>query len=545
MTDLAPPNNPGAPPGQADLTRRWCWLGILLVVCVCLAVRLWVIAHTDAIARDGTVYIRMAHEWPAGPQAVIQTYDYHVGYPVALLGVHRLLASLGLGEDLRGWEWAGQVVSLVAAVAATVALWLFAGMTWGWRIAWVTALVFSLGRKWVGLGADVLSDSLALAFAMWAVVLALAALARLEQRSAWALPLAAVTGLCAGLGYLVRPEALLPVILAIALWLAYQFRGRSTWRLTGGAVVLAAGTALLCVLPYALAIGGLTKKKHLSDFVQGSVAPALPLAQIGGGDGLLAAVKALAANLTEAMHPILFFLALLWLGAWIVRRTTSWKPGPEVLPMPQARGVFMMVAAAAVVFPMLGALQVHVHYLSERHLMFLAMLLAPLAGAALIFVAQAVGSLAPRSQGIPRTLLLALVPAAVAVGMLAHALRPLHNGKGGYRQVGEKLHAVLRADDYILTDTLWTLHYSEGQGKALDIPALDADGLLRLVREGRPAATYLVLGDSAAGRPCLEPHLHPPIFNEASWLSQPGARGAEGVRVFSIDRSALENPHRP
>jgi hypothetical protein len=173
------------------------------------------------------------------------------------------------------------------------------------------------------------------------------------------------------------------------------------------------------------------------------------------------------------------------------------------------------------------------------------MLLAPLAGAGLIFVAQAVGSLAPRSKGIPRTLLLALVPAAVVVGMFAHALRPLHDGKGGYRQVGEKLHAVLRADDYILTDTSWTLHYSEGQGKALDLSALGADGLLRLVREGRPAATYLVLSDAAAGSPCLEPHLRPPIFNEAPWLNHRGAKGSEGIRVFSIARSALENPHRP
>ena len=213
--------------------------------------------------------------------------------------------------------------------------------------------------------------------------------------------------------------------------------------------------------------------------------------------------------------------------------------------MPQARGVFMMVAAAAIVFAMLGALRVHVHYLSERHLMFLAMLLAPLAGAGLILVAQAVGSLAPRSQGIPRTLLLTLVPAAVVAGMLAHALRPLHDGKGGYRQVGEKLHAVLRADDYILTDTSWIIHYSEGQGKALDITALDADGFLKLVRDGRPAATYVVLSDSAAGSPRIEPQLRPPIFNEAPWLSQPGAKGTEGVRVFSIARSALERSHRP
>jgi len=536
-----PTDNLAAPACQSDQTGRRCFLGLLLIVCVCLAIRAWVIAHTDVIARDGTVYVKMAREWSAAPSGVIRSYDYHVGYPVALLGVHRLLAPLGLGEDLRSWELAGQTVSLLAAAAATVALWLLAGMTFGWRLAWVTALVFSLGRKWVDLGADVLSDSLAVAFQMWAIVLALATLARLEKRSPWALPLAAATGICAGLGYLVRPEALLAVGLAAVLWIAYQSRRRSTWRLTGGAVVLAVVAALLCVLPYALAIGGLTKKKRLSDFVQGSVPSVWPLAQIGGGDTILAPVQALVACLTEAMHPILFLLMLLWLGAWIVRRATSWNPDGRVLPLPQARGAFMMVAAAAVELPLLGALQVHVHYLSDRHLLFLAMLLAPLAGAGLIFVAQAVGSLAPRSQGIPRTLLLALVPAAVAVGMLAHALRPLHDGKGRYRQVGEKLHAVLRADDYILTDTSWILHYSEGKGKALDIPALDADGLLRLVREGRPAATYVVLSDSAASSPRLEPHLRPPIFNEAPGLSQRGARGAEGIRVFSINRSALEN----
>ena len=312
MTAIKPLDNLAAPVCPASRRR---WLGLLLVLCVCLALRAWVVDHTDVIARDGTVYITMARQWTTAPSEVIRNYDYHVGYPVALLEVHRLLAPLGLGEDLRSWELAGQLVSLIAAAAATVALWLLTGMTWGWRVAWVTALVFSLGRKWVDLGADVLSDSLAVAFEMWAIVLALAALDRLEKRSPWALPLAAATGLIAGLGYLVRPEALLPLGLAAAAWLACRFRGRSTWRLTGGAVVLAVAAALFCVLPYALAIGGLTKKKHLSDFVQGLAAPALPLAQIGGGDSVLAPVQALVAYLAEAMHPILFLL-----GAPVVGR---------------------------------------------------------------------------------------------------------------------------------------------------------------------------------------------------------------------------------
>ena len=542
MMEDKPTDNLAAPACQADQTGRRCFLGLLLIVCVCLAIRTWVIAHTDVIARDGTVYVKMAREWSAVPSGVIRSYDYHVGYPVALLGVHRLLAPLGLGEDLRSWELAGQTVSLLAAAAATVALWLLAGMTFGWRIAWVTALVFSLGRKWVDLGADVLSDSLAVAFQMWAIVLALATLARLEKRSPWALPLAAATGICAGLGYLVRPEALLAVGLAAVLWLAYRFRGRSTWRLTGGAVVLAVVAALLCVLPYALAIGGLTKKKRLSDFVQGSVPSVWPLAQIGGGDTILAPVQALVACLTEAMHPILFFLALLWLGAWIVRRTTSRKPWGQMLPLPQAQGAFMMVAAAAVELPLLGALQVHVHYLSDRHLLFLAMLLSPLAGAGLLFAAQMVGSLG-RSQKTTRAFLLALVPAAVIIGMLAHSLRPLHDGKGWYRQAGERLHVILRDDDYILTDNSWILHYSEGKGESLDVRTLDADGLLRRIREGPQAATYLVLSeeDSAASNRRLQPLLRPPIFNEVPGLNRTGADGAKRVRVFSINRSALEN----
>ena len=103
------------------------------------------------------------------------------------------------------------------------------------------------------------------------------------------------------------------------------------------------------------------------------------------------------------------------------------------------------------------------------------------------------------------------------------------------------------ADDYLLTDNAWILHYSEGQGEVLDARTLDADGLLRRIREGPQAATYLVLSeeDPAAGSRRLEPLLRPPIFNEAPGLGRTGADGACQVRVYSIDRSAMENNPRP
>ena len=101
---------------------------LLIVLLACGALRGWLICNTDAIAEDGTTYVSMARQLSSGPRQVAQSRDYHIGYPAVMAAAHRVLLAAGAPDSLRTWEVSGQVVSLVASLAAIVAVWLLAGM---------------------------------------------------------------------------------------------------------------------------------------------------------------------------------------------------------------------------------------------------------------------------------------------------------------------------------------------------------------------------------------------------------------------------------
>ena len=517
--------------------RGRLFLTFLGLLCACAAVRVWVIARQEAISRDGTIYIRMAREWAGDPGAVVRKYDYHVGYPLAILGVHKLLAPMGAGDGREGWERAGQLVCLVSALAATVALWWFAGMTFGWRIAWIISLVFTCTRKWAYLGGDVLSDSLAMALETWAVVLALLALRKLRQGRWQALPLALGVGLCAGAGYQVRPEALAPVLVAVALWVAYQFRARMNRRLTAGAVLVAALSAALVAAPYMTAIGGLTKKKQMPGLAQvADQAP--PLAQVAGASSAVP-IRALLSQLVEAMHPVLFFLSVIWLAAWLGKRLPQLKPVTRPLPLPAGPPTFVALCAVAIMAPVLMTLQATAHYLSYRHAMFLGMMFMPSAGAGGIILMEWLSMPFGRHKDRARQVLTALGMVAAIAGMFTQTLRPMHEGSGYFRQAAGYLAEVAGADDYVLANNSWLLHYSQVKGEC--IPAVDftEQQVMNWVRDGSPAVTYLALSDRdlEENKPPLLLHLNPPAFWLVRAFPQTAQKDPDTVRIYRVDRS--------
>ena len=83
------------------------WLalaGLALALVVCAGIRVWLIQHSVMIARDGVAYIQIARDWQRDPMGVLKHCPLHVGYPVAICGVHHLLRGFDLPEGLRGWE---------------------------------------------------------------------------------------------------------------------------------------------------------------------------------------------------------------------------------------------------------------------------------------------------------------------------------------------------------------------------------------------------------------------------------------------------------
>ena len=535
------------PEACAGRDRQGMFLGLAAALVACAGVRVWLIAHTDVIAPDAVTYVRMAREWSASPGRVVQDYDYPVGYPVAVAAMHRAVVGLGGPRGIDGWDLAGQLVSLAAAVGAMVAVWLFAVMAFDHRVAWVAASLFGIGRKWSVLGADALSDAMALCFQMWAVVLSLLVARQLRRGSGKAVVLAACVGACSGVSYLARPEGLLAVALGVALWLGCLVVRRENWRLTLAAAAAAVVLAAACVLPYAAAIGALTKKKSIDDFVRSSRPAALAaVAASAAPAGPHNPPSQLVRQLFEAMHPALGFAACVWAGGFGITRL--WRPRGARLavPPPRPAAAFMMLAALAVLVPLLMCLYRGVHYLSHRHLMFLAALLCPLAGVGVLMLADLAGAVLRRvgAGRVGRSVVLAVVVGALAVPVALHTLRPLRRGRWHFRRAAEWLARRARPDDRIVTDSAWIVHYSGLGGTIVPIQDLTCERLGRSVERG--AAAYVVLADESVQTAALVVADVPGPFRlvevAAFPASGPGAGGT--VRVYRVDRTAAGSQPR-
>ena len=520
---------------------------LLMVLVACAAVRLWLIAHTDVIARDGTVYVKMAREWSADPSHVVQAYDYHVGYPVAVAATHQILQALGQAQDMSGWDLSGQIVSLVASLLAMVAVWWLAGMAFNWRIAWLSALLFGLGRKWAALGADVLSDALAVCLQIWAVVLALLLLRQLRKKSNWAIPLAAGLGIRAGLGYLVRPEALLVPILAIAFCLFYQFHWRASWKLTIVSTVLIALTTLACALPYMIAIGALSKKKSIDQIIMVSASQYDSITCLAAlSPGHRPAIRAFINQFFEAIHPVGGLFLCICLAVFIGKTVLRIKLPSKISIFPRRLNSLFMLATTAAIMIILTGLYSNVHYMSYRHLMFLAALLSPVAGAGFMMSVQFIAILATWLK-LPQwcaRLIFPIGTVAIVLGLLSHTLRPLHAGKAYHQQAGHFVGQVATIDDHILADRSRTIHYavaknSDISASRIPVDSLSREQLLQYIRQ--TSATYLVISNRTLSQatPDLISLLEPPAFILIRQFDQLANKRSGALGVYRIDYPAL------
>ncbi|MCJ7543841.1 MAG: hypothetical protein MUP47_04625 [Phycisphaerae bacterium] len=428
------------------------------------AVRVWMLSHSEIIARDGIIYTEMAQRWASQPMHVIRDYEYHVGYPVAMVGMHGLLRGLGLPERPDTWDLAGGLVSLTASMVAMAGLWWWALKAYDRRVALVTVLLLGLGHKWAGLGADVLSDALAIAFQIWSLVLIHEMLQRLQGRRWSAVLLAGGAGLCGGLGYLVRPESLWIPALGVLAVLAIHVRHRLSWRMglaSVGSMWIAA--AMIC-LPYMVAIGGLSKKKHLIDLVKElviSTTAAMPLASVQGSSSSEWFISRYISRVFEAIHPALGFLSLALVVAVVWRRLHRTAALDQAKMPSETSGGLMLLYVVPMASALLG-LRRATGYLSHRHLMMSALVLSPLVGQALFTVAGLVRWLIwpKRWRPVPVSVFAAILAVPVAAVVLGHNLsKPMHYGKGVYRQAALDLARHTQPDTVIMADSRWVSHY--------------------------------------------------------------------------------------
>ena len=510
-----------------------------LILGACTAQRIWLIAHSEVIARDGARYIRMARQWADNPRQVIENYDYHVGYPALISALHGCLRSLGGDDSLRSWDLTAQTVSLVGGVLAVAAVGVMTGISLNWRVAWITALLWGLGRKWASLGADALSDAPALACQVWSVVACLLVARALRRRRPMAIALAVLAGVLAGMGYWIRPESLAVVVLGVALFAVLALRKWTTWKLSLASSAAALVSVAAVAAPYAILIGGLSRKKAVTDIV---FAPAAD-----SGRGVLAVIAAgnsapvvhLLSRIGEAMHPVVAALAcvgVLTCASRCFRRTRLASVRPMGITFD---GAFLGVGLALLMAVVGMGLYVNMGYLSHRHALLIAAMGVPLAGVGVIVTAQSLCAWATRmGRRLSENAVVSVIALVCAAGILSHSLRPLHEGKGYLRQAGMFLRSELPGDVRVLTDSARLFHYADRPGAALQPFQLAEGNFLTHVRGVKP--THLALHDGHAARQALARMATQWSVNELTSFQGGSSRRPDVIRIYAVTGKRLE-----
>ncbi len=238
------------------LRRVWCW--VLAALALLLGIRIVQAVRAETLTPDGIVYIEMARLWERDPAAAINSQDYHIAYPVTVYVTHQVMTAIGVAGAPDSWDHAGQVVAIIASMGALVGVWFWCRLMAGPRAAMLSLVIFGVGKKWVVIGSDVLSDGLSSCFQIWGIAMAYLMLDALGHRRRRAIALGALAGLLIGGGYLVRPESLIILMVTLPVGLFVWWHKRPQAYLAIGSLGAATLGTVLAGLPYMLAIVGLS-----------------------------------------------------------------------------------------------------------------------------------------------------------------------------------------------------------------------------------------------------------------------------------------------
>jgi len=540
---------------DSPLSRGRLTVQLLLVLAACASVQGWLVAHARTISRDGVGYLKVARACTDGVACAAQASPLHVGYPATLAAARWAMVRAGGSSGRDGWELAGQLVSLLAALGAAAALWALAGLTLGWRVAWTAPLLFGVTKRWAAEGADVVTEPLAILAATVAAAAAVAVSLRLRRAPdrrvrPGTLALAALAGLGVGAGYLVRPEMLLVGPLAAGLWLFGLLAPPRRWRSALACVAVMAAAALACALPYMITIGGLTNKHDWQELLSHAASGSSPLLAIGSlgflGTNRFGGIPGvLIAKFTEAIHPVLGAALLIWLVTYVGARLPRPRLPAGILRTPRWQLGFLVVGWAVLFVPFLVGRAEQLDRLSARYLFFQAVLAVPFAAAGVWTLAAWLRVLAGRLKWPAwiRRHALPLVALPMAVVLAWDALEPLHASWVHYRRAGEHLAATAGPDERVVVTDVLVLHYAERRGPRVVAGNFTSERLALWSMQG----DWLVITEKDMEK--FEPRprtgwlagiFSPPVFEEVAAFPQPGKkRDPDVARVYRIHHAAL------
>ena len=477
-------------------------------------------------SQDGLKFIRIAREFSTQPWLdVVRDADQHPLYPALIAAAHPIArAVVGPGPD--GWRTAAQGVSLVATLLMIVPLRAFARRMVEPMTADFAVLLLLVLPIPAALGHETLSDALALCAFAGCLAIGL----RAFDRGTIATAIAA--GIVGGIGYLARPEvAIVPATLAVAALAARTIPRRSTM-LRLGAMLLPFSAI---VAGYAAVNGTLSDKLLVK--IEATAAPSaigvgearldLPPKEESGAKGHLGAVEAVSETLgaiVEATSILLIPLALIGFASGRVRDRGGLA----------ARFVWLYAIGFAAI---LALHAMRMGYLSSRHCVTIALVLAPWASAGVgaigVGVADRWGMGLPRRTRISRY----VVAAIVLVGLGVQA-RPGHPSRWGHRAAGQWLVQHAENGDAVFDTRGWAAFESGLRG-------YDPWHFRQAISDARLA--FIVVGDDELRAPSRRAAILNDVLE--SWAMPlaafPSRRGGDnvGVRVYRFTRPSEWEDH--
>jgi hypothetical protein len=466
---------PDIPGHDAVAPRAGLWrdLGLVaLLLLLAVAVRGWLMAHTEVLARDSIGFIRYALEFESDSwRSVLRNNHQHPGYPLTVLAVSVPVRACVSGPDVEVMAFSAQLASNLAAVLLVVPMFYLGKLLFHRAAGFGAAALFQCLPVPAHILSDGLSEPLFLLLSCTALVFAVLALR--DRAPRWF----ALCGVAAGLAYLTRPEGLVVAVAAVVVLLALQ-RSRAhrrPWRgvLTCTATLLAA--LFLTGSPYVLATHRLTNKPS-GNHIIGRDQPTLdrsdlaPKKQACARRPLLASTLAVTLNGADSWQrratKSLWYLAIelakcYHYTAWVLVLLGVWWFRGRACQVP---GMWVVLAACGLMTVVLWRLAVVEAYMSDRHLMLIVLCGCYAAAAALWELPDRLRAWLRRPAGgllRPQVAAVALVllGATIASGM-PKTLETLHGNRAGHHAAGLWLARHAAPGDIIEDEHCWAHYYA-------------------------------------------------------------------------------------
>jgi hypothetical protein len=228
-----------------------------------MAVRIWLISHTEVTSRDSIGYQRYAWELEQDNwKHVLQKNVHHPLYPLSILAISAPVRQVVGGSELTVMQLSAQLASGLAGILLVIPMFFLGKELFDRTVGFWASAIFQCLPVEARVMSDALSESLFLLMSATALLLAVRAFRTGSWRQF------GLCGLFAGLAYLTRPEGILIVAAVIFVLVARQLMvaGQAS-RIAKSLASLIIGLAILAG-PYMAMIRGFSNKTTTQDVLQ-------------------------------------------------------------------------------------------------------------------------------------------------------------------------------------------------------------------------------------------------------------------------------------